>query len=182
MSSYLSRLQISEAALENPNIRQPTNSNFLNQNYFAFQLERLPNTSFFCTSVIIPSMSIGIAEQPTRFGLANKMPGNKSTIEDFSINFIVDEDIKNYQEIRRWLRESIPFSNFKEVKPSSQWFSDATVFILNSAKRPNFRIIIKNCFPTYLSSLTLSSDMSDQPPITAVCNFAFTDYDIESVK
>lgn len=164
------------------NARLPSNNNFLFEHCFKFQLERLPNTTFFCQSVNMPGMSIGVAKQPTRFGIEYKWPGNVATIEDLRIGFVVDEDLANYIEIRNWMRSILPMNGFDEMlEHSRQYFSEATLFLLNSAKQPNKRVQFKNCFPVNLSGIQFSSTNDDDTPKLADCTFMFSDFEIEDV-
>ena len=79
------------------------NRNFLSPIGFKFALKRAPGVAFFCNEANIPSMDLGIAEQPSY--LRNiPTPGDKIEFGDLSIRFLVDEDLVNYMEIDKWIR------------------------------------------------------------------------------
>ena len=62
---------------------QIENRNFLLPTQFIFTLNRAPKVSFFANSANIPSMTLGIAVQPTY--LENiAQPGDKISFEDLS--------------------------------------------------------------------------------------------------
>ena len=79
------------------------NRNFLSPVGFKFGLKRSPAVAFFCNEANIPSIDLGIAEQPSY--LKNiPVPGDKIQFGDLSLRFLVDEDLKNYMEIQNWIR------------------------------------------------------------------------------
>ena len=79
------------------------NRNFLSPVGFKFSLKRAPGVAFFCNQANIPSMDLGIAEQPTY--LRNiPTPGDKIQFGDLTLRFLVDEDLVNYMELQRWIR------------------------------------------------------------------------------
>ena len=74
------------------------NRNFLSPVGFKFSLKRAPAVAFFCNQANIPSLDLGIAEQPTYFRDI-PTPGDKIQFGDLSLRFIVDEDLVNYMEM-----------------------------------------------------------------------------------
>tara|TARA_Y100000287_G_scaffold37574_1_gene28498 strand:+ start:70 stop:345 length:276 start_codon:yes stop_codon:yes gene_type:complete len=82
---------------------QIENRNYLSPTGFKLSLYRSPSVAFFCNQANIPNLSLGIAEQPTY--LRNiPIPGDKIDFGDLTIRFLVDEDLKNYMEIHKWIR------------------------------------------------------------------------------
>jgi hypothetical protein len=82
---------------------QPQNRNFLSPTGFKFSLKRAPKVSFFCNSANIPDLNLGIAIQPTYLKDIDT-PGDKIVFGDFSLRFLVDEDLENYMEVQNWIR------------------------------------------------------------------------------
>ena len=79
------------------------NRNFLSPVVFKFSLKRSPAAAFFCNQANIPSIDLGIAEQPSY--LKNiPIPGDKIDFGDLNLRFLVDEDLVNYMEIQNWIR------------------------------------------------------------------------------
>ena len=64
----------------------------------------MKGVDFFCQSASIPALSLQAANQPTRF---NKIPqpGDELYYEDLYIKFLVDENMKNWQQVHDWMRE-----------------------------------------------------------------------------
>ena len=92
---------------------QLKNRNFLSSIGFKFTLSRAKQVSFFSNSVNIPGVSLGVAEQPT-FLKNIDLPGDKMYFEDFVLRFIVDEDLENYMQIQKAMKNMIK-KRFKEV-------------------------------------------------------------------
>ena len=84
-------------------VGQIENRNFLSPTGFQFQLNRAPKVAYFGNSVNIPAMSLGGAQFPT-YLKDIPLPGDKMDFEDFTLRFLVDEDLENYQEIQHWMR------------------------------------------------------------------------------
>jgi hypothetical protein len=72
---------------------QPQNRNFLSPTGFKFSLKRAPKDSFFCNSANIPDLNLGIAIQPSYLKDIDT-PGDKIVFGDFSLRFLVDEDLE----------------------------------------------------------------------------------------
>jgi hypothetical protein len=83
--------------------KQIQNRNFLSPTGFKFTLNRAPKVAFFSNSANIPGMTLGVAVQPTYLKDIDT-PGDKIVFDDFTLRFLVDEDLKNYMEIHNWIR------------------------------------------------------------------------------
>ena len=84
-------------------VGQIENRNFLSPTGFQFQLNRAPKVAYFGNSVNIPAMTLGVTNFPT-YLKDIPLPGDKMDFEDFTLRFLVDEDLENYQEIQHWMR------------------------------------------------------------------------------
>jgi hypothetical protein len=100
-------------------------------------------------------MDLGVATQATYLKDIPR-PGDKIQFSDFTLRFLVDEDLKNYMEIQNWMRglgfpESLReiydlynvnselydgrVNNYGELL-----YSDATLEVLNSTNNPQFLV------------------------------------------
>ena len=77
---------------------QLKNKNFLSPIGFVFVLDKAKKTSFLCQRAAIPDISLGNVDIPTAGRIVIPIEGNV-VYGDFSIDFIVDEDMRNYMEI-----------------------------------------------------------------------------------
>lgn len=174
---------------------QIQNRNFLSSIGFNFTLNRARKVSFFSNSANIPGMTLGVTNQPTYLKDID-IPGDKIIFQDFTLRFIVDENLENYMEIQRWMRGLGYPESLKEIyelqgedttqlgydSQSMNIYSDGTLQILNSNQRPQFEVIFKDMFPYDLSELSFDATNPDTEYFTAEVSFKYTIYDIYDPK
>ena len=171
------------------------NRNFLSPVGFKFSLKRAPGVAFFCNQANIPSIDLGIAEQPT--WLKNiDVPGDKIQFGDLSLRFLVDEDLVNYMELQRWIRglgypenmdefrklegEAVLPNNFGQG--GDNIYSDGTLQILSSNLVPQFQVVFTDLFPYTLSTVTFDATDSDIEYFTADVSFKYTIYNLTDME
>jgi hypothetical protein len=171
--------------------RQVENRNFLAPVGFRFTLNRAPKVAFFANSANIPSIEVGVANQPN-YLTDIPVPGDKMQFEDFTLRFLVDEDLTNYMEIQNWMRgigfpESLQeiydwqSSNTKfeqPIKSQMNLYSDGTLLVLNSNQNVNFQIKFRSMFPYALSTLQFDATNADIEYFTADVTFKYMMYNI----
>ena len=155
---------------------QLTNRNFLSPIGFLFILDKARKVSFLCQKAEIPTVELGQVEIPTRGMVPIPVEGNMRYSE-FSIDFIVDEDLRNYVQIHNWMRALGTPQEFKERRvwldkyadsPSEDpRFSDATLQVLNNNNIANFDVVFKDMFPVSLSSLPFDVTGGDNDYFTS---------------
>jgi len=174
---------------------QIKNRNFLSPTGFKFILNKAPKVSFFGNQVNIPQMTLGVAEQPT-YLRDIPLPGDKIQFEDFSLRFLVDENLDNYIEVFNWIRalgypESIDeikdwqrkdFTINQLDKTTESFYSDATLEVLTSSQNPNFKIKFQDMWPSSLSTLTFDATDEDISYLTADVTFKYTLYNITDLS
>jgi hypothetical protein len=136
-------------------------TNYLSPLEFKVIIHRMPNVEFFTQRTSIPSISANPVIQPTRFNPLYQTP-DTLTYSNLDISFIIDENMKNYMEVHKWLT-SITFPQNHEQYPTNtaDRFSDISIIIMNSKKNPNIIATYKNCFPISLSEVTLDTTQTD---------------------
>ena len=171
------------------------NRNFLSPIGFKFSLKRAPGVAFFCNQANIPSMDLGIAEQPTY--LRNiPTPGDKIQFGDLTLRFLVDEDLVNYMELQRWIRglgypesmeefrklegEAVLPGNFGQA--GDNIYSDGTLQILSSNLVPSFQVVFNDMFPYTLSTVTFDATDTDIEYFTADVSFKYTIYNLTDME
>ena len=171
------------------------NRNFLSPVGFKFSLKRAPGVAFFCNQANIPSMDLGIAEQPTY--LRNiPTPGDKIQFGDLTLRFLVDEDLVNYMELQRWIRglgfpesmqefrklegEAVLPGNFGNA--GDDIYSDGTLQILSSNLVPSFQVVFNDLFPYTLSTITFDATDTDIEYFTADVSFKYTIYNLTDME
>ena len=172
-----------------------TNRNFLSPVGFKFSLKRAPAVAFFCNQANIPSMDLGIAEQPSY--LKNiPVPGDKIQFGDLTLRFLVDEDLVNYMELQRWIRglgypesmeefrklegEAVLPGNFGQA--GDNIYSDGTLQILSSNLVPSFQVVFNDLFPYTLSTVMFDATDTDVEYFTADVSFKYTIYNLTDME
>ena len=171
------------------------NRNFLSPVGFKFSLKRAPAVAFFCNQANIPSIDLGIAEQPTRLKNID-VPGDKIQFGDLTLRFLVDEDLVNYMELQRWIRglgypedmdefrklegEAVLPANFGQA--GDNIYSDGTLQILSSNLVPQFQVVFSDLFPYSLSTVTFDATDTDIEYFTADVSFKYTIYNLTDME
>lgn len=166
---------------------QLRNRNFLSPVGFKFTLKTKEKVDFFSNSANVPSIALGTALQGTTFRILD-VPGDEVIYEDFTINFLVDEDLKNYMIIHNWMTGlGIPenfqqFSNLVKDENGQRddllQFCDGTLHILNSNYRDIAMVKFQDLFPVALTSLQFNATENDVNYFTAEASFKYTIYNI----
>jgi len=175
---------------------QPTNLNFLAQNGFRFSIKRLPGVNYFCQAVSIPSVAVGAIDAVTPFGIVPH-PGDRITYEPLDIKFKVDEDLRNYFEIQKWIEglghpdslsqtrqlsqdiNRTQVGNTRKVGYYTTYVSEATLSILSSAKNVNKTIYFEDCFPIALTELSFESTNTTIEYLEATVTFRYRKYRLD---
>ena len=166
---------------------QINNRNFLAPVGFKFTLSKNPKIPFFCNSARIPEISLGSAIQPTYLKDLD-VPGDKLSYGDFTLRFLVDENMENYMAVHNWMtglgfpettqqfRDLI--TNDDGVRDLKEQFSDGSLHILNSNFRDVAIVKFRDLYPTYLTSLEFQASDTDIRYFTAEVTFKYTIYNV----
>ena len=171
------------------------NRNFLSPTGFKFSIKRIPKVSYFCNQANIPSLDLGIANQPT-YLKDIPTPGDKIDFGDLNVRFLVDEDLGNYVQLQRWIRglgfpESMKeFDDLEDdaVMPANYYnqgddiYSDGTLQILNSSLVPNFQVVFKDLFPYSLTTLSFDATDTDIEYFTADVSMKYSIYNLTDLE
>ena len=169
--------------------KQIQNRNFLSGVGFKFNLTKFPKVDFFSNSARIPELNLELTTQASYLKNID-VPGERLTYGDFTLRFLVDENMENYQSIYDWLTGLGFPETTKEfadlIKDSDgqtdpkEAFCDGTLRILNSNYREVAKVKFKDLFPISLSSLDFDATNTDVQFFTAEATFKYTIYDLVS--
>ena len=172
--------------------KQIKNRNYLSPTGFNFTLQRCPKVSFFSNTAQIPGIDLGVAIQPNYFNNIPR-PGDKIDFSDFTLRFLIDEDLKNYMQLQNWMRGLGFPENLAEIyrelakaqevyegemEGEQLLYSDGTLQVLNSTSNPQFLVKFSGMFPTSLSTLDFDATPTDIEYFTAEATFKYTMYNI----
>ena len=172
---------------------QPTNQSLAQSTKFKLNFERLPFVTFFCQAANIPGVSTSEIPQNTPF-IDLFSPGEKMVYEPLQVSFLVDEEYRSWFQVHDWIRGLTFPENFEEyaalknysrfplsgIKGTPQ-FSDAELTLYSNQNNPTLRITYKDCFPTALSGLPLSTQNTAENIVVADATFRFSYFTIERV-
>ena len=168
---------------------QIQNRNFLSGVAFKFNLTKFPKVDFFSNSARIPELNLELTTQASYLKNID-VPGERLTYGDFTLRFLVDENMENYIAIYNWLK-GLGFpettQQFRDVTTDSKGqrdpkeaFCDGTLRILNSNYREVGKVKFNDLFPTSLTSLDFDATATDVQYLTAEATFKYTIYDLVS--
>lgn len=173
---------------------QITNNNYLSPIGFVFLLDKARNVSFLCQKAEIPTLTLGTVEVSTP-GFVDLSSEGQLQYGQLSIDFIVDEDLKNYLEIHNWMRGLGTPEDFDERddwiraykrdgkfadKEEDHRFSDGTLQVLNNNNKLNFNIVFERLFPVSLSTLSFDVTDNDNEYMIAQTTFQYAFYQIRN--
>ena len=151
-----------------------SNLNYLAPIYFRMAMDKLkfPNVEYTLQTVVLPDVTIAPAPVNTpqrRLGLS----GDKVEYGTIEVSFLIDEEMKNYQEIYDWMLGSATTADEGNRKER-----DITLSILSSHNNITREIQFVNAFPTTLSSLPFDVTITDPQYLTAVASFEFAYFNL----
>ena len=169
--------------------KQIDNRNFLSGVGFKFNLTKFPKVDFFSNSARIPELNLELARQASYLKNID-IPGERLTYGDFTLRFLVDENMENYISIYTWLKGlGFPETTreFKDLttdkdgqRDPKEAFCDGTLRILNSNYREVAKVKFNDLFPTSLTSLDFDATNTDIQFFTAEATFKYTIYNLTS--
>ena len=188
---------------------QPTTYDYASPNQWRINFDRLPLTTWFCTNANIPGITLGEAQFPTPMSDI-PISGDKLTFDTLNIQFLVDEELKNYREMWEWLvglgfpkhhsqfSDVLSESKLNTVLPGASRmtysnkagqkttltdgasYSDATMTFYNSKNIAKVEVHFWDIFPTSLSGIDLTTDTSDVEYIRVDASFRYLYYEFKN--
>lgn len=170
------------------------NQNYLQSIGFNVIIDRLPTVSYFATSVNVAGIETSNTRMGTPFA-AIPLPSDHPRFGAFSLEFIVDEDLRNWEELMTWLVGiSFPESHdqwktlvgtskgaFKAGKENNI-YSDITIQTLTSAKNPKMEITYHNAIPNGIQGFVLTATGKDTDIITSTVGFDYSHFTIKRLN
>ena len=170
--------------------KQIENRNFLSPIGFKFVLAKYPKVVYFAQTANIPSMNLGIQNQPTPF---RPLP-LEGFIEYDSLNlsFIVDENLENYLILHNWIRalgtpdgtpERGEFVRKQvQIFGNDSLYADGTLMVLNSNFNHNFDVVFEDMIPIGLNALEFNTTVDGTEYAMAQVSFRYLAYQIRTAE
>ena len=150
---------------------QPSNRNFLNPIGYLLKLEKFEGVDFFCQGANVPDINMPSIDVSSPFRSLPIIPGGGVSFGDFTVRFIVDEDLKNYYSIHGWMRDNGNADQMARQTPEKDIYTDGQLHIVTSQYNPAFVVEFRNLFPVSLTNLQFDATISDVEYITAEVTF-----------
>ena len=156
--------------------------NYLSPTAFRVIVPKMPRFTYFIQSVSIPTIVVGMMEIPAFKGLPKQQaPSILDLSDNLIINFTIDENMQNWQEVYDWMTDIVPTDeNFASSNISIDKYSPIIVLIYNNAKKLKKKITFNNCFPISLAGFEFNSASTEIDPITITANFEFSEFTVET--
>jgi len=185
---------VTDAGWSNNN---PNELDYLRPNAFKFQIHNIPNVSYFCQAANIPELNLPPAVQPTPL-VDIQHPGDKLEFGTLMIRFLIQEDMKNYQELYDWMvglgfpenhkqyaaygkTQDYRFPDIDQTKQASLGqFSDASLFLLDSNNNVQTEFKFRDAFPVSLQGLDFEISSGQTDYMVGVAMFRYKDYIINT--
>ena len=185
---------------------QPTVFDYATGTQWRLTFNRIPKTTWFCVAANVPGIQLGEASYPTPM-TDMMVTGDKLTFETLNITFLVDEELQNYRELWDWLvgigapKQHSQWTSVlskgdgavrtfgtpdtdtrtKTTYDESNLYSDSTLIVYSSKNQPKVNVHFKNMFPTNLSALEYSQELTDVEYFKATASFRYLYYEFETV-
>ena len=155
---------------------QLKNRNYLSPLGFKLELELFDGVDFFCQQANIPEITMPVTQVPTRYRSVPIVPGGGVTFGDFSVQFIIDEDLVNYNSIQKWIRRNGNDGADSTIVPGESEYSNGRLLITTSNYQLKKAIVLKGLFPISITSVPFDATVTDQEYFTANVVFKYHNY------
>jgi len=162
----------------------PENTSFVQPTKFTFSFPQLPFLRYFAQTSTIPGVSTSDILVPTPF-VNTYRHGEKLVFETFTINALVDEDLRVWQESYDWLKALTKPTRFEEYNrfktTEGKLYHDALLTVNTNANLPNVRFKFKDCHPISIGSLAFNTVDNADTTMTLDITFRYDYYEIDRV-
>lgn len=150
-------------------IKQDYNS--LKSNAFTFVLTRIPETIFRVTACNLPAITIPVPEENVP-GITQHWAGTYTEFDEISLRFIVDEDLKSYEELYNWITLNRYADNPTAVA-EPDLYSDGTLVTMTNGSNANRLFEFKSMHPIALGELSFDTT-SNPDPVSCTVTFRYS--------
>jgi len=167
--------------------RTPVNTNLLQPSKFILAFNRLPTVQYFCQEANLPGASLGFAEFNTPL-VDVPVVGNKLNYNEFTVRFMIDEQIASWNELYKWMLAIASPKNLEDrayynqlqnqntAKPSL--YSDANLTVMSALNNPLVRVNFFRMFPVQLTDIDFDTQQSSDTILTATATFRYEYFEI----
>lgn len=160
----------------------PQNTSILQTTKYTFIIPELPFARYFCQTVSLPGVSTSEVPVSTPF-VTTYRHGDTLVYDAFSIQAIVDEDLRVWEETHNWLVALTKPVSFRQYATNigREKYYDGILTINTNANNPNIRIKFKNVHPTSIGGINFNTSDNAETTPTADINFRYDYFEIERI-
>lgn len=162
----------------------PVNTSILQPTKFTFVFPNLPFARYFCQTVSVPGISTNAISLATPFSNIYHH-GTTLSFDEFSINAIMDEDMRVWEETYNWIKSLTRPTSYQEYITNKtnggELYQDAILTINTNANNPNIRVKFKNCHPISLGSVIFNVSETADTILTADISFRYDYFTFERI-
>ena len=169
--------------------RNSQNSNYLQPTKFQIIFPKISTVTYFCQQINIPAISSTPARQTSPF-VDLYRPGDKIVYETLNFEFIVDEEMWNWEILQSWIRGySFPcsFEEYKNIDRKTLYslhsttpqYADAHLTVLSALNNPKIKVKFVDAFPITLSEVRFDTSSSAEQIMIASAQFRYQLFNIE---
>jgi hypothetical protein len=148
--------------------------NFLPTNTFKVMFNRFPNLELYCQGAAIPEMSFQPLDVPW---ITNTVPypGDKINYEPLALQFLVDVDLKVYEELYTWIK-TLSYESTVSYTAEELAQSSCRILVLTPRFNINKTYEFQGIVPIQLGSLEFNATETDSQYMTCSVVFAYTKF------
>ena len=161
-------------------VNSPDNINYLSPTGFRFACQAMPETQFYCSQAVIPGVSITEVPVATPHR-QHWVAGDNLMYDEFTITMIVDEYMRNWQEIQEWilgLGKPEGFKQYERAVIKERIKTQGSLFVLTGSKNPALRFDFYDVWPKSISSINFDIQASEITYATADVAFQYNYYEM----
>jgi hypothetical protein len=163
----------------------PKNVSLLQPTKFSFVIPEMQNLVYFVQNINLPGVSTSEVPVETPFSSTYRH-GDKLVYETLNITFLIDEDLKAWEETLNWLTSLTFPKDYRQYGriqgQKKRLYYDAILTINTNANLPNLRIKFFDCHPITLSEIAFSTTDSAENNMIADVTFRYDRYEIERLN
>ena len=160
--------------------KQPDNINYLSPVGFRFSCNRLPETQFYSQQAVVPGVSITEVPVATPHR-QHWVAGDNVMYDEFTITMIVDEYMRNWQEIQEWiigLGKPESYQQYERAKAQDKIKTQGQLFVLTGSKNPSLRFDFYDLWPKSISTINFDITAAQVTYATSDVAFQYNYYEM----
>lgn len=147
--------------------------NFLSPNGFTFVIAKLPELTYYCQTISVPSMEVPPAELATPFSDV-AIRGERLVFNQLDLQFIVDSQLSNYKSMHAWMTSGLLN---QDILDRHEIFSDGTLSILSPNNDIVASIRFTDMVPIGLGEMNFANNNQDVSYITCTASFRYSAFE-----